>query len=184
MKKKTILAILGSAIIVCGQVNSGNVGIAIFPPPAQAFEEIKQYLALSDTQVNQLRSLLDERTAAAQEIYRQIEAKQTELNVLLRSGSRDLSRIGQLTIDIHTLSTQAPPPSDQWRQKALAVLTPEQRVKLGPLDQALKLSTPAHQAVTLNLVDAPPAGRPIPLPMPLPSLPAPGTPVPLPTPLP
>lgn len=183
MFKKTVLAAFAGALLLCGQEEPGNTGTAILPAPTQAFEEFKQYAGLSDAQTDQLHSLLAERTTAMQEVYRQIAAKQTELNGLLGAGSRDVNRIGQLTLDIHTLSTQAPPPTDPWRQRALAILTPDQRTKLGPLDQAIRLSTPAYQAVTLTLID-PPVARTIPAPMPRPTAPAPGTPVPLPTPVP
>ena len=39
------------------------------------------------------------------------------------------------------------------------MLTPDQKLKLAPRsDQAMKLNTPASQAVTLNLIDPPPPG--------------------------
>src|SRR5207237_943691 len=146
-----------------GQVspNGGGAAIAIFPPPAEAFAELKAQLTLTDSQVTQLRKLLDDRNAVLQDHYRKIYEKQAELDNLLKNGSRDLNLIGQLTLDIHTLSTQPPPAGDQWRQQALAILTGEQRTKLSPLDQSMKLATPAYQAVTLNLIDPPPPGRPI-----------------------
>ena len=182
MLRKMILAVFVTALSVWGQVNSDKPEIAIFPPPAQAFEELKQHLGLSDAQLQQLRAILEEKSRVDQDRYRQISEKYTELNNLLRSGSRDANRIGQLTIDIHVLGTQPPPPNDQWRQRALVVLTPDQRTKLAPLDQAMKLAATAYQAKTLNLIDPPPPGRPIILATP--SLPADGIPVPLPTPLP
>jgi hypothetical protein len=195
--QKVIASVFITALMAAGQTspNEGGVSIAIFPPPPAAFEELKTYLALTDGQVEQLRKLLEEKSGAAQQIYQRIREKQVELNNLLQAGSRDVSRIGQLTLDIHLLIAQPPAPSDQWRQRALAILTPDQRTKLTGLDQALKLSTPGYQAMTLNLLDPPPPGRPIILerPMPVdfggsignvvPTLPAPGTPVPLPTPL-
>jgi Spy/CpxP family protein refolding chaperone len=180
--RKILLAVFATTLGVWGQASSEKPEIAIFPPPVQAFEELKQHLGLSDGQLQQLRTLLEEKSRVDQDRYRLINEKNTELNNLLRSGSRDANRIGQLTIDIHVLGTQPPPPNDQWRQRALAVLTAEQRTKLGPLDQAMKLATTAYQANTLNLIDPPPPGRPIILARP--SLPADGTPVPLPQPLP
>jgi hypothetical protein len=191
---KTIAAIFATALVPCGQADSGstNSSTMIFPPPLQAFDDLKKYVGLNDGQVEQLRKLLEERSAASEEISKRINEKQTELYTLLRSGSRDLPRLGQLTLDIHTLSTQAPPSNEQWRQRALSILTQDQRNKLVPLDQAMKLSPTAYQAVTLNLVDPPPPGRviilggpadgtPAPLPRPVPTLPGPA-PVPLPEP--
>jgi Spy/CpxP family protein refolding chaperone len=162
--RKTILMAFASAFMLVAQptVTPGRVGTAIFPPPPASFDELKANLGLSTAQVEQLVTIMQEKSEAHQAAYRQIAEKQTELNNLLNSGSRDVNRIGQLMLDIHTLSKQQPAPSnDQYRQRALAVLTAEQRVKLGPLDQAMKLNTPAWQAVTLNLVDPPAPGRPI-----------------------
>src|SRR5262245_59383457 len=100
--------VLTTCLALSGQVSSdGNgTGIAIFPPPPQAFEEVKQHLSLTDSQVTQLTKLLEDRSTVLQEHYQKINDKQAELNTLLRNGSRDLNRIGQLALDIHTLSTQ------------------------------------------------------------------------------
>lgn len=182
MLKRLSAIILATCLALSGQSSSNGSGVetTIFPPPQQAFAELKEYLTLTDSQVTQLRKLLEDRSAVLQEHYRKIREKQTELDNLLKNGSRDLARIGQLTLDIHTLSTQPPSTGDQSRQQALAILTAEQRTKLGSLDQALKLATPGYQAVTLNLIDPPPPGRPIILTTPGA---AEGTPVPLPTPI-
>lgn len=161
MFRRTILLTVASVITLWGQWPpvQGVPAPGIFPPPQQAFEEVKQQLGLTDAQMQQLRTIMEERDKANQEVYRQIQEKQTELNLLLESGSRDSARIGQLMIDIYTLGKQPSAPNDQWRRRALAVLTSDQRTKLGSLDQALKLSTPAYQAVTLNLLDAPVSDR-------------------------
>ena len=78
---------------------------------------------------------------------------------------------GQLTLDIYTLSNQTPASVDEWRSRALAVLSPQQRSRLEPLEQATKLSAAATQAVALNLVDAPPP--PVAPLSPMPTLPDP-----------
>lgn len=161
MIRKAILTALMSAFILFGQTRNSPSGILIYPPPAAAFEELKANLGLSAAQVEQLVQIYQEKSTADRDVWRQVAEKQTELNTLLANGSRDLNRIGQLTLEIHTLSNQPPPSNPQWRQRALAVLTAEQKTKLNALDQALKLNTPAYQAVTLNLIDPPPPGRPV-----------------------
>jgi Spy/CpxP family protein refolding chaperone len=160
--RNTVLALMAGASLICAQEpNTGQTSTLIFPPPVQAFDEVKQHLGLSDAQLQQLRDIMAERDKATQAIYEQLRVKQTELDTLLNGGSTDAARVGQLMIDINRIRRQLPLPSDQYRQRALAVLTPDQRTKLTPLDQAMKLATPAHQAVTLNLIDPPPPGRPI-----------------------
>lgn len=160
--RNMVLAIIASASIVCGQEPNTGTSVLIYPPPVQAFDEVKQQLGLSDAQLQQLRDIMAQRDRATQATYEQLRAKQTELDNLLNAGSTDAARIGQLMIDINTIRRRLPTqPSDQYRQQALAVLTAEQRTKLAVLDQALKLSQPAYQAVTLNLIDPPAPGRPI-----------------------
>jgi Spy/CpxP family protein refolding chaperone len=100
---------------------------------------------------------MQEKSVAMLETYKQIGAKEAEMQNLLNSGSQDTNRIGQLMIEIYKLRTQPLPANNEYRQRALAVLTADQRVKLSLLEQALLLNTPAYQAVTLNLIDGPPA---------------------------
>jgi Spy/CpxP family protein refolding chaperone len=170
MFRRTFTSLLAAASFVSGQVTSGNVGSGSTGSYLQrpvSFEDLKKYLVLSDTQMQQLGTLLDEQTVASQGNYEKIEAKRAELDGLLRSGSRDLTRFGQLTLDIYTLSTQTPAPVDEWRNRALAVLTAQQRARLAPLEQATKLAAAASQAVAFNLLDAPPPPEAPLSPMPL-----------------
>lgn len=169
MIRRYVMAILASCMFLSAQSNpvaGDGATTMIFPPPAVAFDELKQFLGLSEAQVEQLRRILEEKSNERQKAFEQVVQKQNELNALLQNGSRDVVRIGQLTLDIHLLLAQPEPPGLQWRQRALAVLTPEQRTKLATLDQAMKLYNPAQQAVTLDLIDPPPPGRPIPLGLP------------------
>jgi hypothetical protein len=177
--RKTILVSFSSVFILLAQVENEAPEPRIFPPPEAAYEQLKAHLGLTASQLEQLIQILREKSNADMERYRQISAKHTELRNLLSSGSRDVSRIGQLTLDIHLLSTQPQNPDNSYRERALALLTPEQRTKLGPLDQALKLSTTAYQAVSLNLLDPPQPGPPVILRAP----PGAAVPVPLPEPM-
>jgi Spy/CpxP family protein refolding chaperone len=159
MFRRTFTSLLAGASFAAGQVTSGDVGNGsneFYPQRPVSFEDVKKFLALSDAQMQQLGKILDEQTSASQGTYEKIQAKRAELDILLRSGSRDLNRVGQLTLDIYTLSNQTPAPVDEWRSRALAVLTPQQRSRLEPLEQATKLSAAATQAVALNLLDVPP----------------------------
>ena len=157
--ERTFTSLLACASFAAGQVTSGNVGngsTGFNPQRPVSFEDVKKFLALSDPQMQQLGKILDEQTSASQGTYEKIEAKRAELDELFRSGSRDITRYGQLTLDIYTLSNQTPASVDDWRSRALAVLNPQQRSRLEPLAQAAKLSAAASQAVALNLVDSPP----------------------------
>jgi hypothetical protein len=78
---------------------------------------------------------------------------------LLNSGSQDPHSIGRLTVDIHTMRTQ--PPANNYRERALAVLRPDQRAKLPALAQAL-ITNPTAQAVMLNLIGLEAVSLPMP----------------------
>jgi hypothetical protein len=125
-------------------------------PPNVSFEELKGNLGLTTFQVEQLVAILREKTEALLETYKQLAQKEAELHSLLTSGSQDLNRIGKLTVDIHNLRTPPSPSNNQYRERALAILTPDQKTKLATLEQALRLIPPAYEAVTLNLIDGPP----------------------------
>lgn len=174
MYRRTFTSLVASASFVSGQVTASNVGNGLtigYAPRPLSFEDIKKYLSLSDAQMQQLGKMLDEQTSASQGTYERIEAKRAELDALLRSGSRDLTRFGQLTLDIFTLSNQSVAPAEEWRSRARAVLTAQQRALLSALDQATKLAEAANQAVALNLVDPPPP--PVSPLSPMPLLPSP-----------
>jgi Spy/CpxP family protein refolding chaperone len=166
--RKTILVSFASVFILLAQVENEAPEPRIFPPPEAAYEQLKAHLGLTASQLEQLIQILREKSNADMERYRQISAKHTELRNLLSSGSRDVSRIGQLTLDIHLLSTQPQNPDNSYRERALALLTPEQRT-----------NTTAYQAVSLNLLDPPQPGPPVILRAP----PGAAVPVPLPEPM-
>src|SRR5262245_32106372 len=162
IRRFVILTAFASASILFGQTGTGPV-FRVPPVPNGSFEELKENLGLTTFQVEQLVAILQEKATALQETYKQIAQKESELYSLLNSGSQDVNRIGQLTLDIHNLRTQPPLSNNEYRQRALAILTPDQKTKLAILEQALRLNPPAYQAVTLNLIDGPP-GQILPLP--------------------
>jgi Spy/CpxP family protein refolding chaperone len=90
-----------------------------------------------------------------------LREKQVQIHNLLSTGTNDALQIGRLTIEVHELQKQTSIPEDQFRQRALAVLTAEQRVKLGQLENILKLTPAANQAVQLLLLAPLPPGQPV-----------------------
>ncbi|HET8546965.1 MAG TPA: periplasmic heavy metal sensor, partial [Bryobacteraceae bacterium] len=139
-------------------------------PFVPAFNELRQYLSLTDAQVTSLQQVQANRRDAEAAIYRQIAEKQRTLYGLLRAGSNDAPQIGQLMIDINNLQRRIPVSAEPYRAAALAILTDQQKTKLPALVEALRLVPTAYQAVSLNLIDAPAAyiREPMPLPMPMP----------------
>lgn len=131
-------------------------GIAAASPDA-----LKEYLALTDSQVTQLKDLRTKRFEAAKPIMEQIRTKSQELKTLLDGANPDPAKVGQLTVEIKQLREQVRNLRTSDQDAALAILTPEQKTKLKALEDALKLMPAAHQAVGLGLLEAPerPAGN-------------------------
>jgi len=143
---------------------TGQIGMPTPTPIAPpVYTQLKAFLNLSDAQVQSLIQIQTNRTAAQQAIYKQINDKQNQLNLLLNQGTSDALSVGQLEIDINNLRKQLPLPNSSFRTSALAVLTPDQTAKLADLVRAMQLQQPAWQAVTLDLIDPPAPLTPAPI---------------------
>ena len=155
--------LLTTALLVTPALLSAQTAMPVEPYPGPVFNELKAYLALTDAQVQSLQSVQNTWNQAQQAIYTQISDKYQQVYTLLNSGNGTAVQIGQLMLDIQALQKQLPVSNGPFKTQALAVLTPDQKTKLGGLAQALQLDTPAWQAVSLLLIDAPaPIGRPVP----------------------
>jgi Spy/CpxP family protein refolding chaperone len=139
----------------------GGMGMMAQGGVAGSPDALKEYLALTDSQVTQLKELRTKRFEAAKPIMEQIRTKSQELRTLLDSANPDPAKVGQLTVEIKNLREQLKNLRTSDQDSALAILTPEQRTKLKALEDALKLMPAAHQAVGLGLLEAPqpPAGK-------------------------
>lgn len=147
--------------------------LPVVPPPE--FDQVKQYLQLTDSQVTSLRELLQTRRKEEQAIHEQINQRYQQLNQLLDSGSNDAAAVGRLMVEINNLRRDLPVSGAPYRAPALAVLTDQQKQKLPQLAEALNIQQPAWQAVTLNLIDPPSPGDVRILPMPAAAEPLPAT---------
>ena len=141
----------------------------IAPPRVpQHWDELRQYLVLSEAQVSTLEQIMRNRSQAEQQIYLQISEKERQMYALLQQGSNDAGSIGRLMVEINNLRRQLPLNGAPYRTEALAAMNDAQKAKLAALVEALKLQSPAWQAVQLNMMDSPrvPDARILPFPMP------------------
>lgn len=134
-------------------------GTLIYPGPV--FTEIKQYLSLTDAQMQSLQAIQDSRDQASQNIYNQISQKNQTLYQILNSDSGSAAQLGQLLLDIHNLEKQLPLVDGPYKTQSLAVLTADQKAKLPKLSEALQLQATAGQAGMLLLIDYPANSGPI-----------------------
>jgi hypothetical protein len=140
--------------------------ISILPVPS--YNEVKQYLGLSEAQTQSLESILRNRNQAQQSLWQQIAEKNRTLYQLLETSGASAAQVGQLMIDIKNLERQMPTLEAPYRAQALNVLTADQKTKLARLDEALKLQQTASQAAMLLLLEYPRhIGLPMPMPMPV-----------------
>lgn len=126
-------------------------GANIRPGPT-GLTALKGVLNLTDEQAGQLRELQQERMQTSRQNWDQIAQKQRELNDLLNAGNPDASAIGAMMIQIRSFQKQAPPDEQIYRDKALAVLNPAQKMKLQILEQALQLRPAVDEALSVNLL--------------------------------
>jgi Spy/CpxP family protein refolding chaperone len=116
------------------------------------FNEITNYLNLTDSQLQSLTAIQSSKNQAQQTVFKSISQKQRRIDALLEKDGSDAAEIGQLSIDIHQLRKQSMEMFDPYHRQALALLTQEQQAKLAKLSEALQLNTAAYEAVTLSLV--------------------------------
>ena len=142
-------------------------GTSILPVVPQQWDQLKQYLVLTEAQVSSLEQFRQNRMQQEQTIYRQMSEKQRQMWELLQQGSNDTVTIGRLMVEINNLSRQLPLKGETYRTEVLAILTPAQKTKLPGLSEAMKLQSAAWQAIELNLIDNPnvPDARILPAPL-------------------
>jgi Spy/CpxP family protein refolding chaperone len=126
-------------------------------PPAPA--ALKEALGLTDQQMQQLLDLRKQAAEDNRAVAEQIRAKRQELATLMQAANPDAAKAGQLLVDIKKLEDQRRAKLEEFRTKALALLTAEQKQKLAELEKALSLGPAARQAVGLGLI-VPPQGAP------------------------
>lgn len=124
---------------------------------ARNMAALKDVLGLSDAQVRQLRDLRRQQAEAARPTMEQLRANRKALAEAMQADSPDAARVGQLMVDGKKLRESARAAGDEFRAKAQALLTPEQKTKLAELQQAGRKAGAARQAMGLGLL-APPHG--------------------------
>ncbi len=150
MKTQNMLAMvaLGAALI------SIPVAAQTMPAPPEP-TELKTYLNLTDTQVQQIQDLMDQTHESTQTTMEAIRTQEEGLKAALDGGTTDAAAVGKMVLAINTLRTQVKKTMDTARQSAQNLLTADQKTKLQTLDAAAKLHQEIRQAVGLGLLTPP-----------------------------
>jgi Spy/CpxP family protein refolding chaperone len=131
---------------------------------AQGIAALKKALDLTDQQIQQLTQLRREEAQILQPLRTQIQEKNQALKEALASPNPDPSVVGNLTLELRNLRRQVQETNKMYHEKALAILTPEQRTKvenMGVASRRMAQMGPALRAATaLNLILPPAATAP------------------------
>jgi hypothetical protein len=122
---------------------------------AQDRPDLKAFLNLSDSQIQGLVQLQQQKGQALQPAVQQVTEAQQKLQQILTSPNPDPPTVGQLVIGIAAASRQVQQIAGAFQQQASNLLQPDQKIKLPPLQLALELQPAAIQAVSLGLLNAP-----------------------------
>jgi hypothetical protein len=117
--------------------------------------DLKVLLNLSDSQIQGLVQLQQQKGQALQPVAQQVAQTQQKLQEILASPNPDPATVGQLVIAIATLGQQVKQIAGTFQQQASNLLQSDQQTKLPPLQLALELHPAALQAVFLGLLNAP-----------------------------
>lgn len=116
---------------------------------------LKDFLNLSDSQIQGLVQLQQQKGQALQPVVQQTAQAQQKLQQILAEPNPDPATVGQLVIAIASLRQQVQQIAGSFQQQASHLLQSDQRTKLPPLQLALELQLAAQQAVSLGLLNAP-----------------------------
>jgi hypothetical protein len=133
-------------------------GAALFaqdPSPNPNLPYLKVFLNLSDSQIQGLVQLQQQKGQALQPVVEQAAQTQQKLQQILAGPNPDPATVGQLVIAIATLGQQVQQIAGSFQQRASNLLQSGQTTKLPPLQLALELHSAALQAVSLGLLNAP-----------------------------
>lgn len=119
------------------------------PPP-----DLKAVLNLSDSQVQSLTTLQQQKMQALEPLVQQLAQDQQKLGQLIDSNP-DPASIVSLVLEIAKLSKQTQQVAGGFQQQALNVLQDDQKSKVSTLADVLRLQQAAHQAAAIGLVNPP-----------------------------
>jgi hypothetical protein len=125
------------------------------PSANQPPSVLNVFLNLSDSQIQSLVQLQQQKGQSLQPVVQHAAQTQQKLQQILAAPNPDPVTVGQLVIAIATIGQQIEQIAGGFQQQAANLLQPDQKAKLPPLQLALELHPVAIQAVSLGLLNAP-----------------------------
>ena len=109
------LRFLAPVLLLIPALVPAQIGTELSLIPPQVFADVKQYLNLTDAQMQSLQAIQDSRSRALQVLYDQMGQKSQALYQLLNSDTATAAQIGQLMLEIRALEKQIPRPTGRTR---------------------------------------------------------------------
>ena len=123
-----------------------------FPLPQQPLSQVRQFLGLTDDQVNTiLKNNNDYNTFSFQQ-QRQIQNAQTQIAVELAKDQIDPMAVGTLYAGIESACRELRDSAATSQKQNISVLTDAQKAKLNVLNDAMKLAPTISEAQSGNLL--------------------------------
>lgn len=122
---------------------------------ARGMEALKASIGLTDAQAQQLRELRKQQVEAVRPGLQQIREKRQALAEAMRGDNPDPVQVGRLMVEEKKLRQTIREGQTGYREKAQAVLTPEQKTKLQELQQAGRRAGAVRQARAAGLLELP-----------------------------
>jgi Spy/CpxP family protein refolding chaperone len=142
--------ILGGALLA--QPGPGGPGGPGRPgQQAPNFDSVKEFLALTDSQIQALQQLRQNQAQAVQADAQQMRTKSQELQDKLAKGT-DANTAGTLLLEIEVIRKRIEAAHTRFHDQAVNSLTAAQKTKLQQLADAEKLRDEIGQAHALNLL--------------------------------
>jgi Spy/CpxP family protein refolding chaperone len=126
------------AIALSGLLLLAMSGVAVAQGPAARLARMKNVLALTDQQVNDVKTLLRKHHDAAFPIRQELRARNHELQNALDTPEPNPNTVGQIVIASRALRTQLRTLNARLQSDIAARLTPEQKQKLNQLRARLR----------------------------------------------
>src|SRR5882762_8930947 len=156
---------IGNCLLVCALLLTtmpGNAQVGIVAPlppgvlpPTIAFQQLRAYLGLTDTQVSQLlQNLNDYSTLVSQRQQRMFQV-QSEIRDETAKSPLDPAALGVRYAEIETICRNVRDEAAATQTRNLTVLTDAQKVKLKALDDAYKLLPVINEAQNAGLLSPP-----------------------------
>ena len=133
-----VLGVLAAASLLAQYGGPGGTRLqATMKAPARqapAIDSLREFLNLSDVQIQQLQSLSEQSRTSMKAISERARSNQAALHQLTNSGvEADAVKADELVIEAKALRTQLQSSCQELAGKAMAVLTPEQQQRLATL---------------------------------------------------